>query len=289
MSQWRRFVGKKSSKQETGPSRFSQPYITAGANAVQGAYNANQPNIANISSFLQNNMGGVASSLIDNPGLKAAGGYNSDVLSGRYLGGNPHLQGIIDSTNSDVANKVNGAIGMRGGAGGSAQAQILARELAKNETGLRYQDYATERGYQDKGVANAAALSGANDNNIQALLQYLTGQAQIPQSGAQSYAASLAGLLGQYNTQTSTPSTFDSYLKLLGTGAAAAGAVSDRRLKVNIEKVGELRDGLGVYDFDYVWPSERQRGVMADEVAELRPWALGAKVEGYSTVHYGLL
>lgn len=139
----------KSSKQETGPSKFAQPYITAGANAVQGAYNANQPNIANISSFLSNNMGRVAASTLDNPGLAAAGAYNQDVLGGKYLNSNPNLQGIIDNTNSDVANKVNGAIGMRGGAGGSAQAQILARELAKNEMGLRYQDYSTERRSED--------------------------------------------------------------------------------------------------------------------------------------------
>jgi hypothetical protein len=282
-------VGKKSSKQETGPSKFAAPFITQGANAVQGAYNANQPNIANISSFLQNNMGKVSSSLIDNPGLAAAGGYNSDVLSGKYLGGNPHLQSIIDSTNSDVANKVNGAIGMRGGAGGSAQAQIMARELAKNESNLRYQDYSTERGYQDKGVANAAALSGANDNNIQALLQYLTGQAQIPQAGANSYAASIGGLLGNSQLQTSTPSTGSSIMQGLGTAASIASIFSDRRLKTGIRKLGEMADGLGIYAYRYIWGGPEQRGVMADEVASLRPWALGPTVRGFATVNYGAL
>lgn len=70
--------------------------------------------------------------------------------------------------------------------------------------------------------------------------------------------------------------------------ASTAAAFSDRRLKTNIKKVGELEDGLGVYTYDYVWgqPSE---GVMADEVAELRPWALGPTVAGYRTVDYAAL
>lgn len=73
---------------------------------------------------------------------------------------------------------------------------------------------------------------------------------------------------------------------------------SDPRLKTNIEKVGEEPDGLGIYDYDYLpiegqiadyMPPGRQRGVMADEVAELRPWALGPVVDGYRTVNYGAL
>ena len=279
----------KKSTTETGPSKFAQPYIQSGANALQNAYQGNQGNISRISDYLQNNMGNVANMTLNNPGLQQASAYNSDVLSGKYLGGNPHLQSIIDTTSSDVANRVNGAIGMRGGAGGSAQAQILSRELAKNESALRYQDYSTERGYQNGAVGQATALSGANNNNIQSLLQYLTGQATIPQAGAQGYAQSLAGLLGNYNTQTSTPSQFDSIMKGIGTAASAASAFSDRRLKKDVEHVGTLPDGLPVYEYNYVWGGERQRGVMADEVATFRPWALGPQRHGFATVDYAKL
>jgi len=214
----------KKSKSETGPSRFAQPYIASGANAAQGAFEANQPNIANISTFLQGNMPSIGARLLDDPGLKAASGYNSDVLGGKFLGSNPNLQAIIDNTNSDVANKVNASIGSRGGAGGSAQAQLLARELAKNESALRYNDYATERGYQDKAVGNATALSGAGANNLQALLQYLTTQAGIPQSAATTYAGSIGGLLGPYQSKTTQDSPFNNMLKLVQAGASAAGA-----------------------------------------------------------------
>lgn len=88
----------------------------------------------------------------------------------------------------------------------------------------------------------------------------------------------------QTNTQKGSPS-------ILGAGlgiASTAAAFSDRRLKRNIVKVAELEDGLGVYDYDYVW-GKRDRGVMADEVAQLRPWALGPVRGGFQTVIYGAL
>lgn len=75
---------------------------------------------------------------------------------------------------------------------------------------------------------------------------------------------------------------------LFGLGSAAVGKYSDRRLKANVTKLGELDDGLGVYEYDYVW-GEHDIGVMADEVAELRPWALGPTVNGFATVNYGAL
>lgn len=82
---------------------------------------------------------------------------------------------------------------------------------------------------------------------------------------------------------------------LLGGIAQGVGAAvgSDRRLKKNVVKVAEYPDGLGIYDFEYRDPVHgdgRFRGVMADEVAELRPWALGPEMPGgFSTVRYGAL
>ena len=86
--------------------------------------------------------------------------------------------------------------------------------------------------------------------------------------------------------------------KAIGLAANVASLFSDRRLKTNIEKVGELPDGLEIYEWDYLpiegriaeyLPEGRQRGVMADQVAELRPWALGPVIDGYATVNYSAL
>jgi hypothetical protein len=79
-----------------------------------------------------------------------------------------------------------------------------------------------------------------------------------------------------------------------GAGAAASDgdvglALSDRRLKKNIEHVHTLPDGLRVYEYEMVYePGDRIRGVMADEVKELRPWAyVPNMIPGYDGVDYG--
>jgi hypothetical protein len=60
-------------------------------------------------------------------------------------------------------------------------------------------------------------------------------------------------------------------------------------MKTDIARIGTLDDGLGVYNYRCKWGGPVQTGVMADEVAALRPWALGPIVGGFATVDYGAL
>jgi hypothetical protein len=73
--------------------------------------------------------------------------------------------------------------------------------------------------------------------------------------------------------------------KFLGN-AAAAVAMSDERLKTNITPVGKNRDGLTVYQYMYNDGSGPFIGVMAQEVAKIKPEALGPEVNGYRSVDY---
>lgn len=72
---------------------------------------------------------------------------------------------------------------------------------------------------------------------------------------------------------------------LLGTGANLAGmwAFSDRRLKSDIRQVGRLPNGLAVYA--YTKFGRPEIGLMADEVREIRPWAV-ARIGGFDAVNY---
>lgn len=78
-----------------------------------------------------------------------------------------------------------------------------------------------------------------------------------------------------------------------GGGSGGGGSVqgmakffSDRRLKTDIERVGELPNGLGVYTFRYIWDEARAYlGVMAQEVLEVIPDAVST-VGGYLVVDY---
>lgn len=109
------------------------------------------------------------------------------------------------------------------------------------------------------------------------LIAALSGQT-ITSSGSGTQKSS-GGLLGQ----------------LLAAGSqlgSAAILASERRVKRDISLVGREDDGLGRYTFNYVWDASDEplrHGVMADEVAELRPWALGPVIGGIQHVNYGAL
>jgi hypothetical protein len=69
-------------------------------------------------------------------------------------------------------------------------------------------------------------------------------------------------------------------------GATAAPYISDRRLKENIRKIGQLANGLFVYVFNYIWGGPEQIGVMSDEVRKIMPHAVIVHPDGYDMVNY---
>ena len=73
----------------------------------------------------------------------------------------------------------------------------------------------------------------------------------------------------------------------LGLGALVAMGLSDRRLKSNIVRVGTHPLGIGIYEYDL--GGKRERGVMADEVARVKPEAVVRGDDGYARVNYGML
>jgi len=82
----------------------------------------------------------------------------------------------------------------------------------------------------------------------------------------------------QRNSQTTTAAA--------SLASALLAMFSDRRLKTDIEKVGELPSGLNLYRYRYLWEQKHRIGVMADEVETLFPEAVG-EMYGYKTVDYG--
>ncbi len=80
-----------------------------------------------------------------------------------------------------------------------------------------------------------------------------------------------------------------SFLSGLGSIGGAAIMASDRRLKTDIQRIGQMVSGLPIYIYRYVWDKVQRLGVMADEVAVFAPQALGPTVAGYASVNYGKL
>lgn len=69
-------------------------------------------------------------------------------------------------------------------------------------------------------------------------------------------------------------------------GAATAGDYSDARLKTDVLRIGARDDGLGVYEFRYVWGGPMRVGLMAHEVLALYPQAVSSDDAGFLKVDY---
>lgn len=89
-----------------------------------------------------------------------------------------------------------------------------------------------------------------------------------------------------YNAKSANRGNITSGLFGLGSSAIQAGGsyFSDRRLKRDIEKIGEV-NGFNLYSFRYLWSDQPEIGVMADEVERVIPEAV-REVNGFKQVDY---
>lgn len=142
-------------------------------------------------------------------------------------------------------------------------------QVAQGATNAAGQNYATNAGNLGVGAATASAGGTVGAANA------ITGGIS---NAANTYA--LSNLLGGGSVG--------------GTGAGnefAGGKpdwmYSDRRLKTNIEHIGNFENGLNKYTWDYVW-GKKGTGAMADEVEKFMPDAV-AIFNGYKVVNYAML
>jgi hypothetical protein len=66
-------------------------------------------------------------------------------------------------------------------------------------------------------------------------------------------------------------------------------ATSDIRLKRDIAQVGELAEGINLYCYRYLWSDTTYVGVIAQEVAAVKPEAIRRGADGYLRVDYARL
>ena len=144
-----------------------------------------------------------------------------------------------------------------------------------------------------QGASNAGSQAGANAQS--AGQNYMGNMATGAGTIGNGQQMQLQGLSSVLNAQTQTYiNTNDSLLGdlggILGGGAAAYTAFSDRRLKENIKEVAvDQRTSLTLYEFNYIdRPGTTYVGVMADEVERIYPEAV-VEVDGYLKVNYDIL
>lgn len=155
----------------------------------------------------------------------------------------------------------------------------------------QFANQARSQALQEEDYARNAPLNMLNalrqGNQVQTpqFINAATGTQIQPAPVYNATADAYAAQMQKYQADMQARGGFLSGLASLGSAAIFA---SDRRLKTNIALVGQRPDGLNVYSYDYIW-GEPSVGVMADEVAVLRPEALGPTIAGFATVNYGVL
>lgn len=170
----------------------------------------------------------------------------------------------------------------------------------KDATGFKFAEEQGAKGLFNQRAAGRTLQSGAagkalvrygNDIQQQYAGNYM--DRLLGQAGLGMQAGSLVGGAGQtsksFGNQTSESQGTSSSSPGIG-GFLGAAMASDRRLKTDIKHVGETPEGLGLYEYKYVWDQDTvHTGVMADEVAKIKPEALGPEIDGYMTVDYSKL
>lgn len=190
------------------------------------------------------------------------------------------------------------------GTGASALQNLLGLGGDPSAQNAAFQTFRDSTGYQDQMRAGQEAITGSaaargllnSGSTAKALTQFGQGLADqsfnsyldnlLKYSNIGLQAGSVLGGAGQ--TQQSSGKSKSGLGGLIG-GAFSPIAVSDRRLKKNIFKVGKMDNGLNIYQYRYLDNSGPHVGVMADEVAKIAPEALGPTIDGYQTVDYSKL
>jgi hypothetical protein len=141
--------------------------------------------VAGLTGDQQNAIRGIQGN-VNNPMLNQSKQYVTDTLQGKNLQGNPYLNDMVDITKrgvTDTFNKttmpqVQANLSRQNAFGGSGWMQAnqdmnqsLAQQLSDAEMGMRFQNYGTERAYQDSASRQAADLSNQDLMGQQAALQ----------------------------------------------------------------------------------------------------------------------
>jgi len=173
---------------------------------------------------------------------------------------------------------------------GAAQ---FGNQAAAQQQGLNQQAAQFQNQLRQQAIAEQAQRRGMSLNEMNALLSgQQVAMPQMPSfnQAQRSETPNLLGAtqmgydaqLGSYNAQQA------GFNNLLNAGAqlgSAAFMFSDRRLKLDIKRVGTHAIGVGIYE--YTMMGMPQRGVIAQEVQAVRPDLVKRHTNGFLMVNYG--
>lgn len=168
--------GSQTSTVSTQPAAFVAPYLSEAARESGRLYNEYRPEFFTGSTFVPFSpetetafQAGTARALSGSPVQAAAQEEALRTVRGDYMGGNPFLQDMLSNEYSRISGNINSQFSKGGGYGGSANQEVLAREMTRAATNALYDNYNTERGRQQSIVAQSPQLAASDYDDINRL------------------------------------------------------------------------------------------------------------------------
>jgi hypothetical protein len=220
--------------------------------------------------------------------------YNQAALQGINLDMAARQQGVNEEQtlfNSRLANAglYNSAMGQNYGQGMQTQGTQYSQGLnkAQFQNTAQQQQLAQDMAIRAQPINEIIGLMGGSQIQLPQFQGYAgTSVAPAPTfAGAQAQGQNAMQNYGIQ--QAGNNATTSGLFGALTSGAMLASKFSDRRLKSNIVQIGTHPLGIGIYEYDIF--GNRERGVMADEVAKVMPDAIVPHPSGYMMVNYGKL
>jgi hypothetical protein len=288
---------------QTGSYSFTDPYTGQSytvprfsvtqtlSEAQQGIKDQNDRASLNLSTLGADLSGKLGNQLTDNFQLG-----NENVESRLFDLGRKRLDPMFAQRDEDLRTRL-------ANQGIKAGSQAYDREMGNQ--GQQQNDAYNQLLLQGRGQASNELLTEDNQriNQISALLS--GGQVSQPNfmTGANVNGIPItdnASIIGNYDNalmnqwkqnQAATGSMIGGIGGLFSGGATSAMSglmsLSDERAKTDKEKIGETKDGLGIYSFKYKGSPKTEIGLMAQEVKKKKPRAVGVRSDGLMAVDYG--
>lgn len=174
-------------------------------------------------------------------------------------------------------------------------AEMTRLDRAKNDARSQAviaggQEQSRLAGLRNQSLQEKLAVRNQPINEITALMS--GGQVTAPSFSGPYQQGVGAAPVGDYinqNYQNQLKQANANNSGLFGLGSSLATglfSLSDRRAKTAIKRIGATEDGLGIYKYRYKGDAETRVGLMAQEVAEVKPHAVTVRPDGLMAVDY---
>lgn len=174
---------------------------------------------------------------------------------------------------------------------GQEQSRLFDMELRGTgyNNSMEQQKYTNSLGNRQQTIQEMLTERNAPINEISALLS--GAQVEHPNfinpPQAQVAGVDYTGLVNQkYQSEAANHQAMMGGLFGLAAAPFSMFSFSDRRLKTDVKKVGELDSGLPVYSYRYKGDDKPQIGLMAQDVEKVNPDAVATHPSGFKMVNY---